>query len=101
MSAPVPTRKRLRVSRHAVQRYIERIAPHMRPAVAEGVLAHLLLAGLVRVGEDSRGRGLWRLPSRPMQAEYVLDEVRWEIITVLDPQDQALCRGRVSSVVSR
>ena len=101
MSAPVPTRKRLRVSRHAVQRYIQRVAPHMRPAVAEGVLAHLLLAGLVRVGTDPYGRGLWRLPAKPMEAEYILDEVRWKIITVLDPQDQALCRGRVSEVVSR
>ena len=101
MSAPVPTRKRLRVSRHAVQRYIERIAPHMRPAVAEGVLAHLLLAGLVRVGTDPYGRGLYRLPCRPMEAEYILDEERWEVVTVLDPQRQPLARGRVSSVVSR
>ena len=101
MSAPVPTRKRLRVSRHAIARYIERVAPGMRAAVAEGVLAHLLLAGLVRVGTDPYGRGIWRLPSRPMAAEYILDELRWEVVTVLDPQRQPLCLGRVSEVVSR
>lgn len=80
------TRPRWLVTAHATWRYIERCEPSMSFALARGILREVSQT-TVLVGHR-RGASLYRDPSRPMHAEYVVSEMH-ELITVLDPTVQS------------
>ena len=80
------SRPRWRITAHAVARYIERCEPSMSAALAHGILREASqTAALV---DHRRGASLYRDPSRPMHAEYVVSEAH-ELVTVLNPVEQS------------
>lgn len=79
-------RRRWRITAHAVARYIERCEPSMSRALAHGILREASQTAVL-VGHR-RGAALYRDPSRPMHAEYVVSE-HDELVTVLNPVEQS------------
>lgn len=84
------SRPRWIVKPHAVERYIERCAPHLRFSLAEGILREASQT-VVLVGERA-GAEIYRDPHRPMHAEYFV--VGRTLVTVTDPTSQPSDIGR-------
>ncbi len=84
------SRPRWIVKPHAVDRYIERCAPNLHRALAEGILREASQT-VVLVGERA-GASIYRDPRRPMHAEYFV--VGRTLVTVTDPVSQPSDIGR-------
>lgn len=80
------TRRRWRVTAHAVERYIERCEPSMSSTLARGILREASQTSVL-VGHR-RGAQLYRDPQRPMHAEFVVSDAG-ELVTVLNPLEQS------------